>query len=84
MFTDTFDPTATLAATPCPRCGHEGLLQIDHEEYHRTPRGDRHIPEAMIDPSLYIRCPECRMVSEWPGGREDTANTFTGDTQDDQ
>lgn len=71
MLVEVFNPTASLAATSCPRCGHPGLLQIDHEEYHLTPRGDRHIPEAIIDPSLYVRCPECRVVSEWPGCTHD-------------
>ncbi|MEZ5646984.1 MAG: hypothetical protein R3E99_17850 [Burkholderiaceae bacterium] len=67
MFIDSFNPTASLAATPCPRCAHQGLLKADWEEYREAPSHDRHEPKATIDPSLYGKCPACRMVVEWPG-----------------
>lgn len=66
MFVEGFNPVAVLAATACPWCGREGLLQIDHEEYLLTPRGDRHAPKAVVCPTIYARCPECRVVAEWP------------------
>lgn len=70
VIADCFNLRAPIAATSCPRCGHEGLLQIEHEEYLLTPRSDRHEPKDIIDPSLYVRCPKCRVVSEWPGCQE--------------
>jgi phage FluMu protein Com len=66
MFTGDFNPAATLAATSCPRCAHVGLLQVSHEEYASTPKHDLHEPKDIIDPSLYVRCPVCRVVAEWP------------------
>lgn len=66
MFTNEFNPTAALAATSCPRCGHVGLLQIAHGEYLLVAREDRHEAKTIICPSLYGRCPVCRVVAEWP------------------
>lgn len=67
MFIDSFNPTATLAATSCPRCAHEGLVEVDWDAYLMAPKRDRHEPKASIDPCIYGKCPSCRMVVEWPG-----------------
>jgi hypothetical protein len=67
MLTDSFDPTATLAATSCPRCAHQGFVEVDWETHREAPSHDHHIPKATIDPSINGQCPVCRMVVEWPG-----------------
>ena len=67
MFATDFNPTATLAGTSCPRCAHVGLLQVSREAYASAPKRDRHEPQDIIDPSLYVSCPVCRVVAEWPG-----------------
>jgi phage FluMu protein Com len=71
MFTDDFNPTAALAACPCPRCKSLGLLQIDDEAYTDTPATDKHQAAYYIEPSIAARCPACGLVMEWPGCRED-------------
>lgn len=66
MFIDSFNLTATLAATSCPRCAHEGFVQIDGDAYRAHRKRDRQEPKAIIWPSLYCRCPACGLVAEWP------------------
>lgn len=60
-------PGESLVSTSCPRCGHQGLVEVDWEAYRDAPSHDRHVPKATIDPSIYGQCPACRMVVEWPG-----------------
>lgn len=66
MFVDEFDWRAALSAASCPRCTHVGLARIDNDTYHTAPPRDRYEPLAIICPSLFVRCPECRVVAEWP------------------
>lgn len=69
VFTPLFSRKDALSATNCPRCNHEGLLQIEQEEYASAPTRERHAPKHIICPSLYVRCPICRVVAEWPDCR---------------
>lgn len=67
MFTDDFDPAATLAEAACPRCHCVGLVEVDDEIREATPPADRHQPRYYVDPSIAARCPACGLVMEWPG-----------------
>lgn len=71
MFATDFDPTATLAATSCPRCGTLGLIESDDAAHHAAPERDRHVPRFHINPTVYCRCPACGLEAEYPGCAED-------------
>jgi hypothetical protein len=67
MFADDFDPVAALGIEACPRCGHKGLVETDHDTYNSAPSEARIQPQYHVNPSLYAQCPACRAVLEWPG-----------------
>lgn len=62
VFVESFDPTAELASTICPRCRHVGLLA---DEVDSAPEGQRREPKFIMLPSLTVRCPSCNTVTEW-------------------
>lgn len=66
MIDPSFDRKAALAAASCPRCAGVGLVESDHDHWEATPRADRHYPAASIEPSVYVRCEACAVVTEWP------------------
>lgn len=67
MLLQDFNPTESLAASKCPRCGSLGLLEIDSDIYDAAPPEHRHQAAYHVDPSIPARCPACSLVMEWPG-----------------
>jgi hypothetical protein len=56
---------AALAVSAYPR-NSTGLKQVAQEVHEAAPRTMRHIPAFYIEPSAYVTCSACGMVSEWP------------------
>lgn len=66
MIVESFDRKAALAASSCPRCHTAGLVESDHDRWETTPDENRHYPKVSLEPSVYVLCEACSVVTEWP------------------
>jgi hypothetical protein len=66
VFVDRFNVASAVAATPCPRCNASGLVEIDGRTYRNASKADKQQARFIIDPSVFVQCPACRLVAEWP------------------